>query len=180
MNQILEVGKPYDTYGESTQTNGGVYDFIDNHLHLLRVYLADIKAEELVEFSGSVEFGLFEEKGVIFLLFRFEGGHWADAPFCWHLRYSISKSKESIASLGDAMQRAKNDSQRLLLDIHVIDTATNIFKVMRSVTFSPEFSEKLSALIINQINGDFSGSRQYARTITEIYAAIPQCWSYGS
>jgi len=61
----------------------------------------------------------------------------------------------------------------MLLTVMLIDASTGILKVMRAVTFSPEFTAAINHAVYEQSQRPWVGDMAYNRQVEAAYAKYP-------
>jgi hypothetical protein len=135
----LSVGKLYSSrahWPEVAQYNyrGGAHE-------LVVFYERPTSAEVYAFRSGTCEFGLFTRGNVIWLLSKFGDLPWQDHPFSWHL---VPERERDLPSADLEKQ------VRAMLQVVLVDAATGIVRVLRAVTWSPDFTRAMHAAIREQ------------------------------
>lgn len=88
--------------------------------------------------KGSIQFKLLEMKNIIFLLTKFEGMEWMDAPY----HVELSKNLTELRDL--------QENQGYALHIILVDGTIGEIKAMRLVGFNTNFSYKFRELVSRQ------------------------------
>lgn len=132
----LEIGQLLEE-GKTKYQEGVVFDF-QHGSPLLYLFFnrPTIKEIEAVK-SGKFEVGFYVKDEVIFILAKFEGMPWMDAP------YSVHLSRPFV--LQDIHER-----QGFGLTILLVDASTGILKAIRYSGLSTEFSRKFRDAIERQ------------------------------
>lgn len=89
--------------------------------------------------SGKLQFGMFIKEGVIFILSKFEGMSWMDAPF----HVVLAKNLNELQEVGQG--------QGYGCSIILADVSTGEIKALRYISFNTEFSRKLKKNIQDQM-----------------------------
>lgn len=153
--QIVAIGKPLFE-GRKSLPEAIEYNYqAGDHTLLLSMKNLHPKEIEAVR-ETPVEFGLYCENGIIFLLYRFgEILPWSDSAFSW---WNVAEEDRQIP-----LPQA-NPAERVLLKIILVESASGIVKAIRVTTFSPEFTKILHSAIREQANGaEFSREEFVAR-----------------
>jgi hypothetical protein len=163
----LEIGKPFPGLSFPT-ADAGEYLYTGAG-HELRIFWSRPSAREIESVrKGVAEFGLLYEEGLICLAYRFGGSSKpvSEAMYSWHL---VPVGKRQIPPGED---EGPSES-RALLTVVLIDAATGIVRVLRAVTFSPEFTHELHDRIREQAAGAPIDVQEYARRARRIQARYP-------
>lgn len=105
--------------------------------------------------SGKLEIAMYTKDDLIFMLFKFQGLHWMDAPYSVHI--SKPFEFEDLA-----------EGSGFGCTIFLIDAATGILKVMRYISFSTEFSRRFKNAVLKQKELSFNNSL-YDAKIQAVY-----------
>jgi hypothetical protein len=144
----LEVGKPYDPSRRSWP-EAADYNYRSGE-HELRLYVADpTPMEVLAVESGPVEFGMFVEPEGLFLVTRFGFGPALsfDTSYQWH--------RAAAGRVLPPPTEEASPALRALLGIILVDAATGLVRVLRAVTYSPEFTRAIHRAIARQAASPF-------------------------
>jgi hypothetical protein len=157
----LEVGQPYPVHlPESVQYNyrGGQ--------HELLMVMGRLTEEEVAAVrSGPCDFGLLVSGPVIFFLYRFgDEIPWSDAPYSLWLVPASERVEPPTEWRPDT---------RALLTVILVEQESAIVRVLRAVTFSPEFTMAIHGQIWAQATMRWRGRERYDRTISEAYGKWP-------
>lgn len=151
----LEVGKPYKE-GVTRYNQGIKFDFTQAggnlYLFLNKPAMSEIESIK----NGKLQVGFCTRGEAIFMLFKFKGMEWMDAPYTVHL----SKKLESLEQLDIGMGYS--------LMIHLVDASNGILKVLRLVGMSTSFSSKLRKALMQQQQMSFNNAR-YDACIGDVY-----------
>jgi hypothetical protein len=140
------------------------FNFRQGGFELVLFYDRPSLTEILEIQSHQAEFALVVQGDVIFLLYRFgTAGLWSDAAYSYHLVPAAEQTPPP--ELGE--------SDRILLQIVLVDASTGVIKALRAVSLSPDFSQKLVAAIQAQIEHPFD-SASYDAQIARAYRQYPQ------
>lgn len=159
--QIVAIGKPLFE-GRTDLPEAIEYNYqAGDHTLLLSMKNLHPKEIEAVR-EAEVEFGLYCENSIVFLLYRFgETLPWSDSAFSW---WNVSEEDRKIPA------PPANPAERILLKIILVEAATGVVKAIRVTTFSPEFTERLHDAIRQQaMDEEFSRAEFVARSLA-IYA----------
>lgn len=160
----IEVGKVYPGWTPGTYPEGVVFDFSGSGAITLLSYNRPKMNEIFNVRRGKIRVGIFNVRGIEFVLMKFGNLPWVDAPYHIVLSkpFEITEIKDYDLSHGYAWS------------IVMFDNLTGIVKAIRFVTMPHKTSLKLYDAI--QIQKDFAASGRefnaisYIRTIDEIYA----------
>jgi hypothetical protein len=158
----LEVGKPYDPRRRSWP-EGADYNFRSGG-HELRIFLAGARPREVEAIrSGPVEFGFFAEPMGLFLITQFGSRLSFDCSYHWQ-RMAEATGDRTLppASL------ETSPALRALVAIVLIEATSGVVLVLRTVTFSPEFTRAIDRAISDQAAGPYdpAGHREWADEMT--------------
>lgn len=153
----LELGKLFNE-GVTKYKEGIVFDIDDKGSNLIIRFNTPSNSEIKAIKQGKLKCGYYTEGEAIFMLFKFEGIQWMDAP------YSVKLSKNST-KIQDI-----NDGQGLALNIYLIDANTGVLKSMRLVGLPTAFSRKLKSVVERQRLMSFEN---YHQTINTVYMKYP-------
>lgn len=153
MYQKFEVGQLFQ--GKTNFPEGVKFDF-DQSGALLFLFFNKPSAKEIESVkSGKLEIGLYQKDEIIFILLKFQGMEWMDAPYSIHL-----SSPFEFAELQEGLGFGTT--------IFLVDATTGILKVMRYIGLSTEFSRKLKDAILKQKEMTFDKTL-YNKRLNEIY-----------
>lgn len=157
---MLAIGKPYSetrtVWDERVEYNW----WADRHE--LRVFLKNPQEREIASIGkGEMQFKLYIEDGVIFLLYKFDGALWSDCTYSWHL---VPEEDRTIPS----PEKGMHD----LIHVTLVDAATGIVRALRCATLSAEFSYALDSAILAQTKMPLS-REEHDRIIQKVYARYP-------
>jgi hypothetical protein len=145
----LHVGKPYDPH-RGSWPEGADYNFCLG-AHELRIFLrAAARAEVEAVQSGPVEFGFFAEPPGLMLVARFGRSLSYDCSYSWHRMAEATGDR----TLPPASEET-SPTLRALLTIILIEATDGVVLVLRTVTFSPEFTRALHRAISDQAAGPY-------------------------
>lgn len=150
----FEVGKPFEEgvtwYQEETR-----FEFNESGPVLL-VFLKSPTEKEIEAFrAGDVKIGFYEMENIIFLLFKFGGLPWIDAPYSIHLSAEFQPAN---------IEKGKGYG----LQIFLIDAASGILKVIRLIGMGTEWSRRFREAILKQKAAPFD-PYEYNKKIERIY-----------
>ena len=157
-----EVGKPYLPekihWPETAKYSAG-----QGEHKLLLFFRSPSAAERRDAASGVAEFALVDLPSVLFFLYRVgERIGWSNAPYNVHLE--PAEQRVEIPSLAP--------EQRLPLTLLLIDAATGIVQVNRSLTLSHEFGVTLHDALHAQLAAPFDRTT-YHQACTAAYNRFP-------
>jgi hypothetical protein len=153
----LEVGQLFEP-GRTHYDEGVKFEFTQSGPMLLMFFDRPTTKEIESIRVGKFKIGFYDIDNIIFILAKFEGMKWIDAPYSVHLSqpFEFAKELEEQESLGFGLQ------------IFLIDAATGILEVMRYVGLGHEFSVKLLDTILKQKEAPFD-TGVYSFKLNEIY-----------
>jgi len=131
----IEIGEPYPWKSAKVLTEGAEFNFT-SHVNLLRLYLHSPTEEEIRAVRlEEVAFALAVEEGIIFLLSRFgDTIPWFDAPYSLHLLGMEEQPRHASP---------KATRPPVVINVVLIDIATNIVRALRECTLSPASTKAL-------------------------------------
>lgn len=145
--EVYKVGKPYSNrrqWPELAQYNyrGGEHELV--------LFLNSPTADEINAVRReSAEFGLFVERDLIVLLYRFGSAlGWSDAPYSIHL---VPREQRSTPP-------STNESEHALLHVMLVDATNGIVRALRVIAMPPEFTQALHRAIQEQAEMPFTRS----------------------
>lgn len=161
--RALEVGKrypglsfPVPDIGEYLYTRAG---------HELRLFWSNPNPREVESArSGLAEFGLLYEEALVCLAYRFGVEPTSEAIYCWHL---LPEERRQVPP------EMSGREERALLTAVLTDAATGIVRVLRAVTFSPSFTQRLHERIREQIAGPAIDVPEYFERARRIQRRYP-------
>jgi len=155
--QIVAIGKPL--FEGRTQLPEAIEYNYQSGDHTLLLSMKNLHPKEIEAVrEDEVEFGLYCENSIVFLLYRFgKVLPWSDSAFSW---WNVAEEDRRIPA------PQENPATRILLKIILIEAATGIVKAIRVTTLSPAFTEKLHDAIREQATGEeFSRAEFVARSL---------------
>jgi len=130
--------------------------------HELVLFYAHPTPEEIREVGKSpVSFAVAVNKATLYFCFRFADKAWSDTAFSIHL---VPEAERFLPLMPSTPQG------RTFITIFLVDGATGILKVMRAVSFSPEFTQALHGLIREQATQPYPGNDAYERDGIRYYS----------
>jgi hypothetical protein len=156
MNMIsIEQGGRYPLPIRTTE--GAAANFLGDH-HTLQIGMRNIQRSEANAIrKGTMKVGLIVDGPLILWVFEFKGDLIFDCPFDARL---IPKEVLRLPDVSDGLQR-------MLIDIHLVDTATNTVRGIRAVTLPPGITRDFLAAVQDQL----ADARNIAPMVAR-YAAI--------
>jgi hypothetical protein len=143
----LSAGKPFSASRRSWP-EGADYNYRSG-VHELRLFVANPTPEEVAAVeSGPVEFGMFVEPEGLFLVTRFGRSLSFDTSYQWH-------RVEPADRVLPPPTEETSPALRALLAIILVDAATGLVRVLRTVTYSPEFTWAIHRAIADQAAAPF-------------------------
>lgn len=106
--------------------------------------------------KGNLQFRMFVKDRIIFILSKFEGMDWMDAPYTAYLSKNLTK----LSNI--------QDGEGYNCNIVLIDSSTGRLEALRLVAFSTNFSRKLKENIEEQIKNDFN-IKEYDNKLRKIF-----------
>lgn len=130
--------------------------------HELRVFMRIPSSGEIETIrKGEARFALVLINGLLFFCFKFGDMPWSDSSFEWHL---IPENERIIPP-------GLKPNEHALLNVILIDAENGIIKVLRALTLSPKFSQRLHVEIIKQ--SQRAMPENYETLTQEIYNRYP-------
>lgn len=154
----FKVGQLYKS-GVTNYTECTKFDFMQSGA-ILEIYFNRPTGDEIQDITrGRFEIGFYENKDIIFMLFRFGCMNWMDAPYTVHFSAPF-KFEELNPGIGYG------------LSIFFIDAATGILRGIRYVGLSTEFSHKFKNAVELQRQLPFNNSNyiESLNIITQNYS----------
>jgi len=144
-----------------TGTEAAYFDMDDAGATLTILFNRPTAKEVNVLQSGSLEFGLFETQGIVFVLAKPEGMGWMDAPYMAHLSKNLTTLQEIECGQGYGCT------------IILADSSTGKIKALRLVGLGTTLSRWLKNNIEWQLKREFD-RKEYERALasaTEKYSS---------
>ncbi len=159
-----ELGRVYPKWlppGKNGRWPEGTRYTYDEEGHTLLVYFPRVSERERRDFQhGDAEFALLYEPPVIFLLFKFGGQFWMEAPFCIH-QVPESRRLTTVIEPGGRVWAE--------LDVHLVDSAYHSLSARRKLTLPEEFALQVEEMIWEQLDAGWDGREHYAAALERIY-----------
>ena len=154
------VGELYSP-GHTAWPEGVDYNYRSGG-HELRLFYHDPTPKEIEYIRvGAAQFAVVADKDLLFLCYKFGDGPWSDAGFSPHFLPEAER--------GTPPATPATPKTRALLSILLIDAATGILRVVRTVTFSPAFTHTLHQLLIAQAARPWPGEVAYRKQALAFY-----------
>lgn len=135
----LAVGQPYPGH---CPDEGIHLDAFAPGATLLRVGMPSITRPEALAYrKGRVRFGLALAPGAILTLWKFGDQPWTDAPF--NAPLSREHGYLELPDIGPA--------SRLVVELHLVDTATNLVRGIRQFTLTAAQTTALASAVQDQL-----------------------------
>lgn len=151
-----QVGKPFPDVTPPLET-GPRYTYAKGQHNLLLVLDRLRPAEVTAIRSEPCEFAVTALEGVIFFLYRFGSEPWGDAPYSWHLQGETEVPVEPPPR------------SKAILTVQLVEAETDLIKVLRGVTLSPELTRTLLRAIADQARDPWDGPRTYDLKLARIF-----------
>jgi hypothetical protein len=117
--------------------------------HELRLFVAAPTPKEVAAVaSGPVEFGMFVESEGLFVVTRFGRSLSFDTSYQWH-------RVDPAERVAPPPYEETSPALRALLTIILVDSTTPDVMVLRTVTYSPEFTRAIHRAITDQVSRPF-------------------------
>jgi hypothetical protein len=165
---VFSVGSPYPGRRNRAFPERILYAW-NGDGHNLTLFLAKPTVREIESARvGKAEFALVVTGPVIWFLSKFGGSlPWSDSPYSIHLEREGSADGIALPPLD------LTPAARYLCNIMLIEADTTIVRVIRAVSFSPEFTRALHQAINTQAEQEWPGSAAYDRAIAQAYQRYP-------
>lgn len=168
--ELLEIGKPY--IPGKTWPNGIMeYNFRGNQ-HEMRIFLNKLKNNEINSIKkDKIKFGLLVVDSVIFIIYKFMNYKKGQLNISFHgdMPFSVHLVPENMRSLPEI---PKNENQRILLSIVLVESNTGLVQALREVSLSNDFSVELTTAIHEQHKKPFDQNR-HDTIIKQVYKMYP-------
>lgn len=152
--RMLEVGKLFEE-GKTKYPEGVKFDFYQEGPVLYLFFNRPTEKEIESVKSGKFEIAMYAREEIIFILAKFQGMEWMDAPYSVHLSKPFEfESIETGKGFG--------------LNTFLVDASTGILKVIRFSGLSTDFSLKFVFAIENQRRLSFDNA-SYEQKLNAIY-----------
>lgn len=153
----LAIGQPYPF---SIHSEGAISEFLRPSNTLIVAISSLEKSEVKALKRGDIKVGLLYESSAILLIWQFfdEKGRKVftlDSPF----------NANAIKDLN--LPDITKSSQRLAIDVHVVDLSTNLTKVLRSITMSNEFTLEFLTAVQKQVSSVGNFEQQVMKWFAE-------------
>jgi hypothetical protein len=135
--QQLKVEKPYHA-GLKRIPEGFTFFFNQGGGFLQIVFDSPLDSEIKEIKDGEIKLGLIEEKGIIFLLFKFGHLPWMDTPY----NVALSQPYE--------LQEITDEKTGYTVQVVLIDGMTGIVKALKLIELPHEMSKRFKELVENQ------------------------------
>lgn len=140
------------------QGDGGLFQIDANGcMFILQLSQTDVIATEAFR-TGILELGLYEQEGILFLLYKIDGVFkegWGDCPL-------------GIQLLPPGLKPIPEDLQKPVLHMYLVDTKLQILLAQRTVELSEEFFRQLKAAVAEQLKSSLSPSA-FVTTLQKIW-----------
>jgi hypothetical protein len=164
MPEVLIVGKPHPSLRPPVPA-GAFFNWSAGGLELLLSLDRPTAREVEAARAGGCEFALAPFGPALFLAYRFgEALPWSDAPYTPHL---LAEDRRP-----DPEQFVR-EGQRLILQIVLVESRSAVVRVLRAVSFSPDFSRSLAEAMRGQLLAPWPGRAEYDRQLAAAYAHWP-------
>lgn len=128
------------------QGDGGLFQVDANGaMFILQLSQTDVIAVEAFR-TGRLELGLYEEDGILFLLYKIDGifkDGWGDCPL-------------GIQLLAPGMKPILEDLQDSVMHLYLVDTRLQILLAQRTVELSDDFFRALCKAVENQLDSSLT------------------------
>lgn len=152
--RLFEVGKLFED-GKTKYQEGVKFDFTQSGPVLTMFFDKPTEKEIECVRSGGLQCGFYVKDEIIFMLFKFGGLEWVDAPYSIHL----SKPFE-FQQIDEGMGFG--------LNVYFVDAATGILKVMKLFGLHTKFSISLRDEMLAQRQKSFDVGK-YQQKINQVY-----------
>lgn len=152
---MLKVGQRYPMQIQAHR-EGATAELMRPFGHRLIIAMPDISQyEEDILRRGELHCGLLEKDGAILLLWQFLDGKTKvttfDSPFDGRLIPDIVTGE------------LNTPESRYWIDIHIVDSSTNVVRGLRSITMPAGFSRELMNAVKKQLGSHSNGEAQMSR-----------------
>ena len=152
---MMSVGQRYPMQ-LAAHGQGAIAELMRPFGNRLIVAMPDISQyEESILRRGELHCGLLEKDGAILLLWQFRDGKTKvttlDSPFDARLIPDI------------VMGELSTPESRYCIDIHIVDSSTNVLRGLRSITMPPGLSRELMIAMKKQLGSRSNGEVQMSR-----------------
>lgn len=128
------------------QGDGGLFQIDANGcMFILQLSRTDVIAVEAFR-TGQLELGLYEQDGVLFLLYKIDGifkDGWGDSPL-------------GIQLLPPGLKPILEDLQDPVIHMYLVDTTLQILLAQRTVSLEEDFFTKLKTCVDKQIHSSMT------------------------
>lgn len=157
--QSFTVGEPFPL-PIVHQADGGMFQ-VDGSgaMFILQLSRADVIAAEAFR-TGAMEFALYEEAGILFLLYRIDGifkDGWGDCPLALHL--VKREHRPTAESLRDKT-----------LHLYLVDTRLQLLLALRDVEMAPNFRRVLTDYATAHASEE-TDAADFSRRLQAVWAA---------
>ena len=157
--QSFPVGEPFPL-PIVHQADGGMFQ-VDGSgaMFILQLSRADVIAAEAFR-TGAMELALYEEAGILFLLYRIDGifkEGWGDCPLALHL--VKREHQPTAASLRDHT-----------LHLYLVDTRLQLLLALRDAAMTPAFQRVLTDYVTAHA-GETVDAADFSRRLQSVWAA---------
>lgn len=136
---------------------GAKAEFLTAEGNLLLIGMPDLQRSEAQAIrTGKMKAGFIKDGPLILWVFEFPGDLVFDCPFDIRL---LSDDRRHLPNI-------TNPEERLLIDIHLVDTATDVVRGLRRVTLPP----KLSVEFLNAVQDQLTDTRSIAPPLARYHA----------
>lgn len=140
------------------QGDGGLFQIDANGcMFILQLSKTDVIATEAFR-TGNIELGLYEQDGILFLLYKIDGifkDGWGDCPL-------------GIQLLPPGMKPILEDLQEPVIHLYLVDTNLQILLAQRAVTLNEDFFTKLKNGVKGQLESPMTSS-SFVTTLQKIW-----------
>lgn len=140
------------------QGDGGLFQIDANGcMFILQLSHTDVIAVEAFR-TGKLELGLYEQDGILFLLYRIDGifkDGWGDCPL-------------GVQLLPPGLKPILEDMQEPVLHMYLVDTTLQILLAQRTVTLEQDFFDHLYRAVKGQLESSMTPS-SYVMTLQKIW-----------
>lgn len=141
------------------QGDGGLFQIDANGcMFILQLSKTDVIAVEAFR-TGKLELGLYEQDGILFLLYKIDGifkDGWGDCPL-------------GVQLLPPGLKPILEDLQEPVMHLYLVDTQLQVLLAQRTVELSEEFFDQLRHAVKNQLESSMT-SGAFVATLQKIWA----------
>lgn len=158
----LSVGQPYGGRSQPVPP-GARYVYADGHHELMIALKSPTPREVDAVQRGVAEFAMYDGGAALFLLAKFGGMPWVDAPYTPWLIPATSRV--------DVPRLAPNE--RALITTSLVDADTGVVRAVRALSVDPNFTRYLYETIRDMKKRPWLSKQVYDEAIRAVYQLFP-------